>query len=272
MEATSSLINLPAMPKVPAVKFSPGQRAFARMVGVPVTKEPANEVEADLVGDVFNALYRDAEALDAPPVERQANAELLRWAREQAGWEGMAQAAAYNLPAALTAANMMYEFVSTDEAMKSCLDKQAQAAEAEEKAQAAEQLAQAMAAESAPGAEHVQQQAAALRGAADAAQAPGTGCARQGPAQSADEGAAGQGSGEGSRSRAGDGCGSGRLWAGSRFPHARGHPAGDDPHQPHFGENSPDCQARGPPARIGVFCPILPRLGRRHAGWGAVHP
>lgn len=167
----SVLQSVPAMPAIPTTKFNIGQRAFARMVDVPVTKAPDNAVEADLVGDLFASLYRGAERAENVPAERAINAGLLDWVRETAAWGAVEQSAAFNLPAALTASNMLYEFASTDEAMKECLDKQSKAAEAKQQADAAEMLANAMQQENLPDADKQAQKAQKLRGKADASQA-----------------------------------------------------------------------------------------------------
>lgn len=159
------------LPAKPATKFGVTDRAFGRLAKMDVTQAPASVVESDLAGDTFATVYRDAATLEAAPDGREVNKILLDWMRQSGQWNGLIDTARGDVMASLTASQVLWEYLRTDEATKSALDAQAQADAAREEAdnlnsnaQAADHAADALEqAGNKPDADSLRQQAQAQR-------------------------------------------------------------------------------------------------------------
>jgi len=157
---TDKLTRVPLLPQKAVTRFGVADRAFARMGSMEVVNGPANDVERDLAGDTFSTIYRDAPTVDAAPDGREVNKSVIDFLRSNSQWSPMLDGARGDVLSSMVAAQTVYEYLRTDEAMKDALDAQAQADAERQKAEDAQ--AQADAADAA---------AKALEGAGDAANA-----------------------------------------------------------------------------------------------------
>jgi uncharacterized protein with von Willebrand factor type A (vWA) domain len=131
------------LPVKPVTKFGVTDRAFGRLAKMDATAAPASVVESDLAGDTFATVYRDAATLDAAPDGREVNKTLLDWMRQSGQWNGLIDTARGDVMASLTASQVLWEYLRSDEATRDALDAQAQADAERQRAEDLQQGAQA---------------------------------------------------------------------------------------------------------------------------------
>ena len=131
-------------PAVSTVALTPGDRALGKFLTVDVTGAPG-EAEADLAGDIFHNLYSGRALQEEAPQERVVNHSLLGWASENNGWERAASNSRNNLTVATVTTKMLWDNLTTDEAVKKAMDRQQKAEEAQRQAEAARAAARAAA-------------------------------------------------------------------------------------------------------------------------------
>jgi hypothetical protein len=134
--------NICALPKISTLALSSPERALGRLVPLSVSREPDGPAQSDLAGDGFYSLYKATPDFREPaPPERAINHALLKWTRSLQGWEqGRAHTVA-NLPAAMAAAGLLWESLTSEEALQEALKKQEEAAKKARQADEQEALA-----------------------------------------------------------------------------------------------------------------------------------
>lgn len=170
----TSFVN--ALPERSTLKLNPGQRALGNLARLPLSQEPAGAAQADLAGDAFWELYAtEPQPLESVPADRAVNRALLDWMKGTHGYEASRTSTQANMPAAMTASALMWELLTTDEALQDALKQQEEAAEQQQRADsfraqanALETAAQAMGISA--GAGELRTRAADLQQQADAAQ------------------------------------------------------------------------------------------------------
>jgi len=116
-------------------------------VRLQLSREPASLTEADLAGDGFFELFLQTPcAVTPPPQERAINRALLDWVTGTRSWEESKAPVVGNLPASIASASLLWELLTSEEALKAALEKQEEAAKAAEEARVQEVLAQAFSA------------------------------------------------------------------------------------------------------------------------------
>lgn len=135
-----------ALSQVPTVQLNSPNRAIGRLTNVTVYgDEPAGPAQSDLVGDVlFSMFLDDPKPVGEVPAERQLNRQLLDWMQSSHGWEQSRNSTAGNLPAAATAAPLMWAHLQSDEAIQEALKKQEEADAAAKDARSFQSQANAM--------------------------------------------------------------------------------------------------------------------------------
>ena len=135
----------PAVPDISTLRLGVGQRALGQFAQLPLQNAPEGDAQSDLAGDAFWELFStEPQRLDEAPAERAVNRQLLDWMRETHGFEASRAATAANMPASMTAASLMWDLLTTDEAMKEALERQERAAQQAQQARQAQAQANAL--------------------------------------------------------------------------------------------------------------------------------
>lgn len=165
-----------ALPERSTLKLTPGQRALGKLAHLPLSQEPEGAAQADLAGDAFWELYAtEPQVVADVPAERAVNRALLDWMKETHGFEASRSSTQANMPAAITAGALMWDLLTTDEALQEALKQQEEADQQQQRADkfqaqadALETAAQAMGVSA--GAGELRTKAADLQQQANAAQ------------------------------------------------------------------------------------------------------
>lgn len=139
----TAITKVGLLPQKPVTRFGVADRAMGRLAKMDVVHAPKSEVEADLAGDTFSTVYRDAEMVADAPQGREVNKALLDFLRGNSAWSPMLETARGDVLASMTAASAIYEYLRTDEATSAALKAQAEADAKQEEADALEHGAQA---------------------------------------------------------------------------------------------------------------------------------
>lgn len=162
--------NIPLNPQISTLDLRVGDRALGRILKLDVGRE-APSSEADLAGDIFHNLYGERPLGESAPAERAVNRNLLEWAGATQGWKDAQANSRANLPVAMATSRLMWENLTTDEAVQNALKRQQEAEEAQRQAEANRLAAEAARQANYPNAEQLAQMAAqAQQAAAKAAQ------------------------------------------------------------------------------------------------------
>lgn len=143
----SDQVTIGALPQQSVQRLELFDRVLGRQVTVPVAPGDDGEVSpahADLAGDVFHQLHRREPELlpvDQVPAGRQVNHKLLEWMAGSPGFQDAAATCAGSIMAARSSAGLLWQNLTSDEALQAALQLQEQAAEAEARAAELEALA-----------------------------------------------------------------------------------------------------------------------------------
>lgn len=131
-------------PAVATVAMTPGDRALGKFLSVDIAGEPGG-AQADLAGDIFHNLYSGRPLLEQAPADRVVNHALMGWASGNNGWERAASNSRNNLTVATVTTKMMWDNLTSDEAVQKAMERQQKAEEAQRQAEAARAAARAAA-------------------------------------------------------------------------------------------------------------------------------
>jgi uncharacterized protein with von Willebrand factor type A (vWA) domain len=134
-----------ALPTISTLKLSSPQRAIGRLAELALNGRPDGPAQEDLAGDAFYEMYLSdpQTAVEVAP-ERATNRALLNWMKSTHGWEAGRASTTANMPAAMTAASLMWNHLTNDETIKEALDKQEEASRAAQEARAKQTAADAL--------------------------------------------------------------------------------------------------------------------------------
>ena len=139
------MADVMALPKQSTLQLTSGERALGRLTTLSLPSDPEGDPQADLAGDAFFAMYKNAPAFrDEVAPERSVNKTLIDWAQQTQGWEASRANTISNLPAALAASELLWQSLTADDTLKAALEKQRQADEAAQKARADEAAAEGL--------------------------------------------------------------------------------------------------------------------------------
>lgn len=113
-----------------------GDRALGRILSIDVGRAEPQSAEQDLLGDTFHSLYNGRPLTDSAPAERAVNRSLIEWAGNTQGWQDAQRNCRSNLPVSMATSRLMWENLTTDEAVQEALKRQQEAEQAKQQAEA----------------------------------------------------------------------------------------------------------------------------------------
>ena len=143
-------MKVQALPKIPTQKLTAGERAIGRLTQLDIPAddktEPRLEIDAsrDLAGDLFYNMFKRApKQRDDIPASRKLNQQLLDWMNESSGFERSRQNTIANIASASAASSLLWQNLTSDEAIADAMAQQELAEKAEQKAKQDQALADA---------------------------------------------------------------------------------------------------------------------------------
>lgn len=128
------------VPVAGVVAASPSERAIARVVGATTIHKPESEAQADLVGDIMFSMYQYEPKLKDDNLirpDRKINKALVNWMMKNSEFGNNHATTMGNLPASIVSSTLLWESLTTEEALKDALEAQKKAEEEEQKAREA---------------------------------------------------------------------------------------------------------------------------------------
>lgn len=121
------------LPRAGVVQATPVERAIARIVKGLVLDIPKDNAQADLLGDIFFAMYQNDPHMrekERIPPERAVNAAIMNWVTNHPDFNKNRWPSVANIPAALASSGVMWEGLVTDKALQEALVAQQKAEQA----------------------------------------------------------------------------------------------------------------------------------------------
>lgn len=142
-------MKITALPKIPTQKLTAGERAIGRLTEldlayheneIPMQAQPAQ----DLAGDLFYTMFkRSPKQLEEVPSSRKLNQQLLDWMNESSGFERSRQNTIANIASSSAASSLLWQNLTSDEAIADAMAQQELAEKAEQRAKENEALSNA---------------------------------------------------------------------------------------------------------------------------------
>lgn len=121
-------IKTKALPVESVHKLTSADRSIARLLDVPVAREPEGQAEADLVGDSLFELFKaEPELREDVPDARSTNAALFDWLRASPSWNEARNSTSNNLPASIAAASLLWQSLTAEDSIAEALKRQEEA-------------------------------------------------------------------------------------------------------------------------------------------------
>jgi len=131
----TGLWRVPCSPKTPVILTSMHERALGKLIRATTVSKPESDAMIDLVGDAFFSLYRHTvETAETVSPDRQVNKTLIDWTMSLPDFQQSKTETVGNMPAALAAAGVLWETLSTEDALQDALKKQDEADDLEKQA------------------------------------------------------------------------------------------------------------------------------------------